>query len=71
MLFIVDYINEWLIVASSIISSAVLWCCSQRPERMPRRMTACYLLMHQRYRPSGISALRCVASTTLTLNPKP
>jgi len=27
--------------ASSTSSSTVLWCCSQRPERMPRRMTAC------------------------------
>jgi len=26
--------------ASSTSSSTVLWCCSQRPERMPRRMTA-------------------------------
>jgi len=27
--------------ASSASSSTVLWCCSQRPQRMPRRMTAC------------------------------
>jgi len=26
---------------SSTSSSTVLWCCSQRPEPMPRRMTAC------------------------------
>ena len=30
-----------LSLASSTSSSTVLWCCSQRPERMPRRMTAC------------------------------
>jgi len=27
--------------ASSTSSSTVLWCCSQKPERKPRRMTAC------------------------------
>jgi len=27
--------------ASSTSSSIVLWCCLQRPERMPRRITAC------------------------------
>ena len=27
--------------ASSTSSSTVLWCCWQKPERMPRRMTAC------------------------------
>ena len=27
--------------ASSTSSSTVLWCCWQRPERMPRRTTAC------------------------------
>jgi len=31
--------------ASSTSSSTVLWCCSQRPEWMPRRMTACSRLL--------------------------
>jgi len=36
--------------ASSTSSSAVLWCCSHRPERMPRRMTAC-----SRFRSSAVA----------------
>ena len=43
MLFIVHYIGEQFIVTHppSTSSSTVLWCCWQKPERMPRRMTAC------------------------------
>ena len=36
--------------ASSTSSSTVLRCCSQRPERMPRRMTAC-----SRFRSSAVA----------------
>jgi len=36
--------------ASSTSSSTVLWCCSQTPERMPRRMTA-----YSRFRSSAIA----------------
>ena len=36
--------------ASSTSSSTVLWCCSQRPERMPRRITAC-----SRFRSSAVA----------------
>jgi len=36
--------------ASSTSYSTVLWCCSQRPERMPQRMTAC-----SRFRSSAVA----------------
>jgi len=36
--------------SASSTSSTVLWCCSERPERMPRRMTAC-----SRFRSSAVA----------------
>jgi len=52
MLFIVHYIGEQFIVTHppSTSSSTVLWCCWQKPERMPRRMTAC-----SRFRSSAVA----------------
>jgi len=47
-LLYVTLVNS-LLSASSTSSSAVL-CCSQRPERMPRRMTAC-----SRFRSSAVA----------------
>ena len=57
--------------ASSTSFSTVLWCCSQRPERMPRRMTACSRLRSSAVAKSHHELAAYTSFATTTVNRAP